>query len=198
MLVGGQTRPVIVVDWSDLDERKRHFLLRASLPVQGRSLTLYEEVHTLDTKEKPKTHLAFLQQIHGMLPEECRPIVVSDAGFRTPWFKQIESFGWDWVGRIRNRDWTKLDGQWIPCKSLYERATATPRLLGEAHLTRQHGMDCRLVLYKGKPKGRVHLTRFGEPARSAHSKKNACAQREPWLLATSLPTTSSLAKKAVG
>ncbi len=56
VLVGQQTRPVIVADWSDLDECKRHFLLRASLPVQGRSLTLYEEVHPLDSKEKPKTH----------------------------------------------------------------------------------------------------------------------------------------------
>jgi hypothetical protein len=30
------TRPVILVDWSDLDEYKRHFLLRASLAFDGR------------------------------------------------------------------------------------------------------------------------------------------------------------------
>ena len=31
LLVGSRTRPVIMVDWSDLDGCKRHYLLRASL-----------------------------------------------------------------------------------------------------------------------------------------------------------------------
>jgi hypothetical protein len=40
-LIGNQQRPAIMVDWSELDECKRHFLLRASVPVGSRSLTLY-------------------------------------------------------------------------------------------------------------------------------------------------------------
>ena len=44
-LIGNRKRPIIIVDWSDMDECKRHFLLRASLAVEGRSFTLYEEVH---------------------------------------------------------------------------------------------------------------------------------------------------------
>lgn len=31
-LIGSQQRPVMIVDWSDMDECKRHFLLRASVP----------------------------------------------------------------------------------------------------------------------------------------------------------------------
>lgn len=198
-LIGNQQRPTIVVDWSDMDESKRHFLLRASVPLQGRSLTLYEEVHTVDTKEKPKTHLDFLKTLHQMLPSDCRPIIVSDAGYRTPWFKQVESFGWDWVGRIRNRDMLQFDGQtkWLPCKSLYNKATGTPKALGDVHLTKSKAHPCRLVLYKGKPQKRVHLNRFGQRTRSAHSRKHAAAQREPWLLATSLKDGSKLAKKVV-
>ena len=38
-----------------------------------------------------------------MLPEGCEPIIVTDAGFRGPWFKAVEAQGWDWVGRIRNK-----------------------------------------------------------------------------------------------
>ncbi len=34
-LIGKQQRPVMVVDWSDLDDSERHFLLRASIPVEG-------------------------------------------------------------------------------------------------------------------------------------------------------------------
>ena len=36
----GTHRPIISVDWSNLDEGKRRFLLRASVAVEGRSFTL--------------------------------------------------------------------------------------------------------------------------------------------------------------
>lgn len=198
-LIGTKQRPVIIVDWSDMDECKRHFLLRASVPIEGRSLTLYEEVHTVKSKEKPKVHEQFLQTLQKMLPPRCRPIIVTDAGFRTPWFKQVEALGWDWVGRIRNRHEVHLPGetQWIPCKSLYDKATAMPKTLGQARLTESNPIACQLVLYKGKPKGRVHLNRLGQRVRSSHSRKHEQAQREPWLLGTSLPESFKLAEKAV-
>ena len=63
MLIAQGSRPVISVDWSDMDNRKQHFLLRASLATQGRSLTLYEEIHPLSTKEKPQTHSQFMTQL---------------------------------------------------------------------------------------------------------------------------------------
>jgi hypothetical protein len=195
--VGTRVRPVILVDWSDLDPFKRHFLLRASVPLQGRSLTLYEEVHTLRSKEKPTAHQAFLRTLQALLPSPCRPIIVTDAGFRTPWFKQVEALGWDWVGRVRNRDWAQVDGGWMPCKSWYVRATSTARCLGDARLTLRHALPCRLVLYRGKGKGRVQITRFGQRARSACSRRQARAGREPWLLATSLSKSGGLAKKVV-
>ncbi len=64
-----------------------------------------------------------------MLPPHCRPILVTDAGFRTPWFKQVEALGWDWVGRIRNRHEVQRPGEQecIPCKSVYPQATSTRR-----------------------------------------------------------------------
>ena len=199
LLVGTKQRPVIIADCSDMDECKRHFLLRASVPIEGRSLTLYEEVHTVKSKEKPKVHEQFLQTLQKMLPSHCRPIIITDAGFRTPWFKQVEALGWDWVGRIRNRHEVQLSGetQWIPCKSLYDKATATPKALGRARVTESNPIDCQLVLYKGKPKGRVHLNRLGQRGRSSHSRKHEQAQREPWLLGTSLPEGFKLAEKAV-
>ena len=198
-LIGSKQRPVLLVDWSDMDECKRHFLLRASVPVEGRALTVYEEAHTLRTKEKPKTHQRFLQALQKMLPPDCHPIVISDAGFRTPWFKQVEALGWDWVGRIRNRHQVQLagNGAWIPCKSLHNKATATPKALGEARLTETNPITCRLVLYKGKPKGRVHLNRLKRASRSTHNRKHAQTQREPWLLGTSLPERFKHAERVV-
>ncbi len=199
LLIGMKQRPVIIIDWSDMDECKRHFLLRASVPVGGRSLTLYEEVHTVKSKEKPKTHQQFLQTLKSLLPPNCRPILVTDAGFRTPWFKQVEALGWDWVGRIRNRHEVQLPGgeAWLPCKRLYGQASATPKALGRAHVTQSNPIACQLVLYKAKPKGRVHLNRLGQRVRSSHSRKHEQAQREPWLLGTSLPEGFKLAEKVV-
>lgn len=200
LLIGDKRRPVIVVDWSDMDECKRHFVLRASVPVAGRSLTLYEEVHTTATKEKPKTHLAFLRTFRAMVPLACRPIVVSDAGFRVPWFRLVESFGWDWVGRVRNRTYIRQagKGRWVLCKSLYRQASSTPKALGEVVMARSNPIPCQFVLYKGKPKGRVHRNRQGKRSCSTESRKQAARGREPWLLATSLDPSSSLAKKVVG
>ena len=199
LLIGMKQRPVIIIDWSDMDECKRHFLLRASVPVQGRSLTLYEEVHTVKSKEKPKVHEQFLQSLQKMLPLHCRPILVTDAGFRTPWFKQVEALGWDWVGRIRNRHEVQLPGEeaWLPCKRLYAQASAIPKALGRAHVTQSNPIACQLVLYKAKPKGRVHLNRLGQRVRSSHSRKHEQAQREPWLLGTSLPEGFKLPEKVV-
>jgi Transposase DDE domain len=116
-----------------------------------------------------------------------------------PWFKQVEALGWDWVGRIRNRHEVQLsDGEaWVPGKTLYNQATSTPKALGRAHVTQSNPIACQLVLYKGKPKGRVHRNRLGQPSRSAHSRKHARAQREPWLLGTSLPEGFKLAHKVV-
>ena len=53
------------------------------------------------------------------------------------------------------------------------------------------------MVYKGKPKGRAHLNRLGQRGRSSHSRKHERAQREPWLLGTSLPESFTLAEKAV-
>ena len=198
-LIGSRTRPTVLIDWSDMDEYKQHFVLRAAIALDGRSLPLYEEVHTIKTKEKLSTHEQFLKQLSAIIPAGCRPILVTDAGFRTTWFKLVEALGWDWVGRVRNRHymrWTS-GGHWFDAKQCYQRASARPKCLGEGVLTVRNKTHCQFVIYQGSLKGRKHKNRFGEVAENAYSRKKAAAQREPWLLATSLPATSGLAKKAV-
>jgi len=199
LIVGAKTRPIVLIDWSDMDEFKQDFLLRAAVAVDGRSKTLYEEIHTIESKEKPATHKHFLIQLQKLLPNDCRPILITDAGFRTPWFKLVEEMGWDWVGRIRNRHairW-KQGGPWFDAKKCYKKATNRPTLLGEGRLTKRHEHPCQFIIYKQKAQGRKHKNRFGDVARNSHSRKQAAGQSEPWRLATSLPVTSTLAKKAV-
>ena len=198
-LIGGCQRPIILVDWSDLDDCKRHFLLRAAVAVKGRSFTLYEEVHTIQTKEKPQSHRHFLQTLKGMLAADCSPLIVSDAGFRVPWFQLVESLGWDWLGRVRNRTFVQLAGKdtWVPCKTLYPLATQTPQALGQACMAQSNPLACHLVLYNAPPKGRVQKNRLGHKARNARSRRYATSTHEPWLLATSLPACPHFAKQVV-
>jgi hypothetical protein len=53
------------------------------------------------------------------------------------------------------------------------------------------------MLYKGKPKGRSKITCNGNRARSKHGEQCARREREPWLLASSLPVSSKLAHRVV-
>ena len=197
-LVGSQKQPVILVDWSDLDPRKQHFLLRASVAVEGRSLTLLEEIHPLSRKEKPGVHCQFMHRLKQSLPAGCRPVIVTDAGFRAPWFRLVQSLGWDYVGRVRNKTFCKneTDEEWHPVKELYRQASATAKSLGAYQLCRREPMDCQMVVYKRKSKGRKDLTATGDRSRNSKlSRTNAAREKEPWLLATSLtPSTSKFAK----
>lgn len=199
LMVGAIRRPVILVDWSDLDTHKTNFLIRAAVAIEGRSHTLYEEVHTIKSKEKPATHRAFMYKLKTKLAPTCKPIIVTDGGFKVPWFKLIERLGWDYVGRIRGQTmWRENElFDWDYIKNLYPMATSTPKYIGHKEMTRSNPLECHLVLYKGKAKGRHKLNCAGERTRSKHSEVHSDKEKEPWLLATSLPVTSKLAKKVV-
>lgn len=193
-LVGSQREPVIVIDWSDLTADRRWQLLRAALPMGGRALTLYEEVHPLRSFANPRVHRAFLLRLQTLLPEGVRPILITDAGFRVPWFKTVNRLGWHWIGRIRNRDFVRpLDTEtWRSCKTLYAQANARACALGSFELVRSNPINCHLYLIKRPKRHRIHLSVFGERRRGNQSRKQARAQREPWLLAAS-PSLGHLA-----
>lgn len=184
----GMAQPLIIVDWSDLCPDRSQQLLRAALIVRGRALTLYEEVHPLSRATSLKVHRTFLKRLQALLLSDCQPVFITDAGFRSTWFKLLDGMGYAWIGRIRNRDMVRPasgDHDWRGCKTLYAKATGEPRDLGQFQYVRSRPVACRLVLIKKKPRGRHRKTVHGKVTRSAHSKKQARAQKEPWLLAVS-------------
>lgn len=186
-VLGALREPPIIVDWSDLTPDRRWQLLRAALPIGGRCLTLYEEIHPLRHFANPRVHRAFLDRLQALLPEGLRPILITDAGFRVPWFKMVNRLGWHWIGRIRNRDYLCPDGgqTWVGCKSLYAQASARPRALGPYQIVRSNPLTCHLFLIKRPEKHRISKSVLGQRVRCNQSLKQARAQREPWLLAAS-------------
>lgn len=185
------SRPVLIVDWSELKTDGKWHLLRAGVAARGRTLTLYEEVHPESRKSSPRVEKAFLRRLKAMLPDGICPILVTDAGFRVPWFRAVEALGWHWVGRVRHRTYLwfphapKRKNAWISCKTLHGQATPSARALGEVMLTRSNPLRCRLVLVRRNRRGRVERTRHGRRARSGHALKMERRAREPWLLASS-------------
>ncbi|WP_440967759.1 IS4 family transposase [Massilia sp. GER05] len=197
-VLAGHRHIAISVDWSDLVPDGSLHLLRAAVTVKGRALVLYEEVHAECDLGSSKVHRRFLETLCSLLPDQCQPILVTDAGFRATWFKLATGMHISWVGRIRNRDMVCAEGsgQWDGCKTWYAGATAKPRCLGRFEYARSNATPCQLVLYKKAPQGRHHRTSFGKKTTSSNSKKNRAAQVEPWLLAVS-PDLEALSAKQV-
>lgn len=194
-------QPVLVVDWSELKSDGRWHLLRAGVVARGRTLTVYEEVHPEHHKNSSRVESAFLQRLHALLPAKARPILVTDAGFRVPWFRAVEALGWHWLGRVRQRIQVKPTDQplaaWSHCKLLYPQAVSRPRALGRFALTQSKQLICRLVLVKRAARGRIQRTRWGYKRRNAYALKIAQREREPWLLATSCSLSTLPAREIV-
>lgn len=198
-LYGGMVRwlirspePVIVVDWCRLKADGRWHLLRAAVPVGGRTLTLLEMVFPERLLASPKAEARLLQRLKTLLPIDSRPILVTDAGFRAPWCRSVEALGWCWVTRLRHRIHVKpaeiadTPEQWVPCRALYPMvADSHARDLGLFDVVRSRPMRARLVLYAKAPQGRHHTTLKGRQRRNKSSRQCARREAEPWLLAVS-------------
>ena len=184
-------QPIIVVDWSDLKADRSWHLLRAAIPVGGRTLTLLDMVFPAGLQGSPKAEKQFLHRLAEVLPSGVCPIVVTDAGFRAPWFRAVEAMGWHWLGRLRNTNYLKPcdapqdASEWVPCKAMYEQATHKPRDFGLMEVTRSRSITAHVVLHAKPSKGRKDRNRRGAPARDSSSRKNAQREREPWLLMAS-------------
>ncbi len=196
-LLAGVAEPLIVIDWSDLKEDQSLHLLRASLPVGGRSLTLYEEVHPQRKLGNRQLQHRFLQRLKALLPATAQPIIVADAGFRVPFYREVERLGWRWVGRVRGRDFIKLKHRWRSCKRVFAEATETPTALGIGEWVRSNPLRAAFVLVRKPKQGRRDKTASGKRARSKKSLQAARNAREPWLLVASTHLADWPAKRLV-
>ncbi len=196
-LIRKQSRPLITVDWSDYTYDRAWIFLRASVPVGGRALTLYEEVHPLKCYGNSAVQKQFLKTLKSLLPQGVRPVLVTDAGLIGPWFRDVVALGWDYVGRIRQnllyRD--KLEGEWHRCVSLYPKAKQRPTYHGIIQLAKRNPLTCHLHLYHEASKGRHKRTLAGKRSQRKVSNANALRETSPWLIVTSLSPEEYSSKK---
>jgi hypothetical protein len=181
--------PWIHVDWSCINPTTNLYLLRASISVHGRSIVLHEECHPKKKENNHAVHKQFLKNLKAILPPCAAPIIVTDAGFRAPWFIAVRQMGWHFVGRLRNKNLVLMEctQNWQLSSLFFEQATGKPAHLGHALLTEKEQVPVHMVLYKGKSKNRHKRNLNSKISASSKSKRHSKAGKEPWVLVTSLP-----------
>jgi len=185
-LLSSNSNPWIHIDWSCICATTEMYVLRATLTMKSRSIVVYEQGYPKKQENNHATHKAFLDKLKKMLPEGMKPIIVTDAGYRTPWFSYIQELGWYFVGRLRSQIAIKFDDaeEWQLSQDLYEKATGKPTGLGVGLLTKKKQLPAELVLFKGKKKKRRYKSKASGkgPSKTRYKKAN----NEPLLLATNL------------
>ncbi len=188
MLVGQDKHPLIIVDWSPINGDDIFQILRASIPMGGRALTLYEKVYPESELNTETAHQALLDNIERCLPADCQPIILSDAIFKTPWFKAIEEKNWYWVGRVRGNVTLSTDDKtWYHCKHWYKQANGKAANLGEISYSKATQFKCSGTLYQGTKKGREKKKMRGGKSNCTTDKYYEKKAKEPWLLIFNLP-----------
>ena len=196
-LLKNNNRPLIIVDWSGLTRCGKYHFLRASIPTEGRALTLYECAYPLSEYMKQKTHREFLTTLHTFLPPKCKPIMVTDAGFRNTWFSLVLSFGWDFIGRARNLTQYHFEGKksWKSLKNLYGKATPHATYAGEIVLAKKNPLGCHAYLMRQQKRYRIKKNLVGKKIQCSGSLKHAKRENEPWLIVSSLAPNKCSALK---
>ena len=143
--------PLILVDWAHIDDN-RWCLLRASIAFDGRAFTLYEQLHPRNKMACPKCHVEFLNTLKMLLPEPCQPVICTDAGFKVPWFLEVEKLGWHWVGRVRGTVKLSFDegDNWESLHTVYARKVKKTHPLPDMLISKEHKFSSRAVLHGGK------------------------------------------------
>ena len=177
------SRPVILVDWTAVTAKL--WALVAAVSFEGRALIVYGETHPISRYLKPRVNAAFLQQLAEVLPPGCVPVIVADAGFRSPFMELVERRGWDFVVRLRGPARIRMRNSefWVSLPYLFRRARMTATDLGHAEIGPRRRYRCRLVSIRKRVHHRKHKSRV---RRGVVVERERRAAREPWILATSL------------
>lgn len=188
LLCQWQSCLVIAVDWSAATPGGTFVELRAAVVWlgMGRGITVYQQVYPAKKQNNAKAHRALLGALCRWIPRTTRVIVISDAGFRTPWFREVERLGWGWIGRVRGGNQVRRKGgQWQDALVFGRRACGLARRWENCELTKSKHFECDMVCVRRKRVGRTAYRRPGHGSKPKAVKEARASAREPWILAHS-------------
>lgn len=190
-VIGEDKFPTILVDWSVIPnslrctKQEEFHVLRASYVATGRSITLYEEIHPRSKYGNKEVQTYFLKNLFSILPSDCKACIITDAGFKIPWFKAVLELGWDFIGRVRGEVHFDDGTGFKPIMNLFHQASSKAKFLGQFTLAKYNAFETNFYLYTHKIKGRKKLNRNGTFAHNKESLTHSKGYREPWVIVSS-------------
>ena len=185
-VVGPSRRIVVLVDWTYVNNTEA--ALVASIPMSGRALIVYAQVHGQKRVGNRAVQRGFLKHLQQVLPTGRQIFVVTDAGFGRSWFEDATACGLHFIGRLtRNNTIRPHDAQALRACDLFPRARVKPRSLGRCGVTWHHPIEATVVVQRMKNKGR-RRPKFKTMGIHPNSALHRCYKRrahEPWVLACS-------------
>ena len=192
-LIPEASRPTIIVDWTSLTTTM--WTLTAAVSFEGRALVIYSESHPISRYLKISVNRRFLRSLRDVLPRKCVPIIVTDAGFRSPWMTEVVALGWDYVCRLRGLNRLRKVGTlaWRPLWTFFSDVTRREKDFGLHQLGLRVRYTTRIIGYRKRgswrERGAQWSEKWGDQGKGRTTKEQRSA-REPWILATSLQSSS--------
>lgn len=188
-VVARQVRPVVLIDWTAVTPKL--WALTAAVPFDGRAVIIYARTYPTGRYLKPYVNSGFLKELALVLPPHCAPIIVADAGFRSPFMQLVDSRGWDYVVRLRGPTLIRqtLGRGWVRLPVIFGQARAVPTDFGRIEIGNRRRHVCRLVGIYRPVHHRNHQCRVRHGSTRRRERR---AAREPWILATSLDDAPKL------
>ena len=191
LLIKPKSRPIVLVDWTRIGDT--HCALVASLARDGRALPLYFEVHSKYRLANPGVEQRFLERLKEVIPSDCRPILVTDGGYRNPWFHAVKAMGWLYVGRLSTHVYVQTNGsqKWMRNDALEDSAQHKPIDCGLCLTAKTNPMAHRILIasrFKRNAGRRPQKRRRGDRGRG--HQRTVDRNRVPWILATNISELS--------
>jgi Transposase DDE domain len=179
---------VIAVDWSEVSPGAKFVELRAAVTRlgMGRALSVYEQVYELKKLGSAKAERLLLETLRAWVDPGVQVTVITDAGFRRPWFAQLQRMGWSWIGRVRRGVHISRDGQdWMSAGQCMGYAKSKAQRWSSCYLAKTAPWQCDMVLYRSRLRGRKHYRCAGHGSTHKAAKEARASAHEPLLLAHS-------------
>lgn len=181
------SRPPIIVDWTAVTPNL--WALAAAVSFNGRALLIYGETHPISRYAKGYVHAAFLRRLKTVLPPRCTPVILADAGFRSPFMKVVVELGWEYVIRLRMPLAVKhrFAARFQTLPHLWALTKTRVKEFGRAAIGLKVRYVTRIVGVRRAVKHRKYRSRARAHSDASKHKREA---QEPWILATSVSIES--------
>jgi hypothetical protein len=182
-VISSGSRPPIIVDWTAVTPNL--WALVAAVSFNGRALTIYGETHPISRYGKRHVHAAFLRRLKTVLPPRCTPVILADAGFRSPFMKVVIELGWEYVVRLRMPFAVKhrFASGFQNLPRLWALTKCKAKDFGRVVIGLKIRFPTRIVGVRRAVKHRTYRSRRRAHAYTSRHKREA---QEPWILATSV------------